>query len=297
MNKLIFVVDGNWYLHRCFFTLKTSSPNYGEKLALMFLGLVCKDAVAVKATHLLVGFDGPNVFRYKIFPQYKATRKTHESSESFTDVQVQAKDVYQFLPDILALLTELKIPFLQPKTFEADDIGCSAAYKYQQYARIIVGTKDKDSYQFLSDNVCLYDSSFKKNGKPFPRYITSDLAEKIKGVPIKSMIAYQCLLGDSIDNIPSIYTASKAKKLLNTYGSIKNALNQGDEQTKVFLKQSLAKILLNQKLVTLCKTVPLPELNTLVVPRAQLDIQLRNKLPKTYFNYIDMVNPKSHSLF
>lgn len=61
------------------------------------------------------------------------------------------------------MLTELGICYCQPEIFEADDVACSAAYKY---SKVIVGTKDKDSFQYLSDKVSLYDSSFKKGVNP-----------------------------------------------------------------------------------------------------------------------------------
>ena len=287
----VFVIDGNWYLHRCFFTVKTNY-DFSQKLCLSFLSLACKDALAVKASHLLIAFDGPHVFRYKKDPLYKANRSEHSSVNS---MGISSSEIYKYLPDLFCLLTELGICYCQPEIFEADDVACSAAYKY---SKVIVGTKDKDSFQYLSDKVSLYDSSFKKGGKPFPRFITYKDVEKLKGISISKMVKYQTLVGDKIDNIPSILSPIKTKNLLNKYGSIKNILKECPDQKVISsLKTNIPRLLLNKELVTLRKDVPLPELSSLKLEKKILDVSLKSRLPKSYFDYLDFIYPNTPSLF
>lgn len=262
----------------------------------MFLSMICKDALAVRATHLLVAFDGANVFRYSKDPNYKATRNHNNNDcERFKNsLGISVSEIYNYLPDIISLLTELGISYCQPDTFEADDVGCSAASLWKN---VIIGTKDKDSYQFLREDVSLYDSSYKKDGKPYPRYITKEIAEKSKNIPVDRMVLYQTLIGDKIDNIPSVLSPAKARNLINKYHTYKNIIKNCDDSTRIHLKANTARMMLNKELVTLRKDVPLPDLNTLKVGRKNLDNCLKKYLPKSYFDYVDFVCPRTNRLF
>lgn len=312
--KNVFVVDGNWYLHRCYFSLTASPKTFGDKLALMFLSLVCRDALQVKASHLLVAFDGPRIFRYNLYPEYKANRKEEEEENTLNQTKnlankeegfkIKKRDVYEFLPNVYFLLSKLKIPFVQPETYEADDVLCSASYTYKAQlptnSKVIVGTKDKDCCQFLDQNVLMYDSSHKKNGKPSPKYIAVEDVEKSKQLPISWLIPFQTLTGDKVDNIPCVLTPARARKLLLEHnGSITHACENAEGKTKGFLLTQLTQLSLNAKLVTLSKEVPVPEFNSLKSPNLLpcLPTTLKQKLPKPYFDYMDWLYPKTHSLF
>lgn len=297
MKSTIFVIDGNWYLHRSYAVTRAVHRDFGDALYSMFLGMLCKDAAAVQAKKLLICFDGPACFRFKIYPLYKANRREqHTAVDNTIPGRETAKEIYTYLDGLKALLTELKLPWISYNEYEADDCCCSASYKYKNDYRVIVGTKDKDSYQYLDENVELYDSSFKVKGEPHPRYIDAKLAEELKGIKISQMRAYQSLIGDNIDNIPEILSSRQTKKLLKDYGSVKEAIKQNKEYKELLLPR-LEDIKRNAKLVTLVKDVKLPEVNELAVKRVNLDEELKRNLPKSYFNYIEFACPKSRSLF
>lgn len=298
MKSTIFVVDGNFYLHRAYAVTRAVHRDFSDALYAMFTGMICKDAMAIQAKRLLICFDGPAVFRYKIYPYYKANRhENHAPVDNTIPGRESAKEIYTYLDGLKALLTELQIPWIQKNEYEADDCCCSASYKYKKDYRVIVGTKDKDSYQYLDaeNDVQLYDSSFKVKGEQKPRYIDASFAEKQKGVSIAQMRAYQSLIGDAIDNIPEILSSKQTKKLLLEFGSIKEALK--DHEYKKLLLPRLEDIKRNAKLVTLAKDVELPEASQLLVKRLNLDEKLKKNLPKSYFNYIEYACPKSRSLF
>ena len=292
MKTKLFVVDGNWYLHRCYFTINPKYREVKDALVYSFISLICKDAGKVGADHLLVAFDGAEVFRYKLYPAYKANRSEQKEG---SNIREGFKEVYYYLPFVLQTLSQLEFVWIQPRKFEADDVLCSAASFYKDADQIICGTKDKDAFQYLNERVCLYDSSFKVKGEIRPRFITDKDVPKLKGVEANQMVSYQCLVGDSIDNIPQILHPAKAKKLIKTYGKVTSAL-QSDEYKEVLLP-NLEKLKLNAKLVTLRKDVELPDFEILKLKRKELDDELRQFLPKTYFGLLDQVAPRTKGLF
>ena len=299
MKETIFIVDGNFYLHRAYAVTRAVHRDFEIALLSMFLGMISKDTVAVRAKKLLICFDGPACFRYKIYPSYKSNR--HESQAPVDNTipgRETAKEIYAYLDPIKALLTELKIAWIQKDEYEADDCCCSASYKWKEQYRVIIGTKDKDSFQYLDDEngVELYDSSYKVKGEPKPRYIDAKLAEELKGVSVKRMRAYQALIGDAIDSIPEIVQPRIAKRIIKEYGTIKRALAENEEYKQLLLPR-LEDIKRNAKLVTLVKDIELPEATELSVKRVNLDEELKRNLPKSYFNMLEYVSPRSRSLF
>jgi DNA polymerase-1 len=279
MDK-IFIVDGNWYLHRVWFTLRTKRP-IEEALPYALVGLIMKDACAVRATHLLVAFDGPSVFRYKIYPEYKATRKGKQGGK---DQEEGATDIYSYLPAVRAGLEAAGICWIQPKTYEADDVLASAAGQYS--GRVILGSRDKDGYQSLNDHTVAYDST-----PDAPVFITREAIEKKFGFSVSQMVMYQTLIGDAIDNIPSLRPPAKAKKIIQTWGSFA-AWFKGSKEDRAWIRANEVALRLNKKLVSMATDLALPELQSLRVPKLK-----RENMPKPWYAYQDLCYPKSRGLF
>ena len=101
MKNKLFAVDGNWYLHRAYYTINPKYREVKDALTYSFLSMICKDACMTGCNHLLVAFDGPEVFRYKLYPEYKANRS--EAKEG-TAIREGFKDVYEYLPFVLISL-------------------------------------------------------------------------------------------------------------------------------------------------------------------------------------------------
>jgi DNA polymerase I len=301
-RKRIFVIDGNWYLHRAFHTYRSHRP-LNEGLPYHFLSIVFNDALAVKADYLLLAFDGPSCFRYDIYPDYKKRRSEngrpvdpdnaeHEQGTSMKD------QVYGTLPHLYKLLQKLNVAFFQPKKHEADDVGCSVAVNYGDRFKVLVGAQDKDGYQYLTKHVMLYDSSAKgPDGKKLPRYITVAKAEKSKGITVAQMVDFQTLIGDSIDDIPNIQgiKSAKAKKILNEYGSIKGWYDNASKDERRFLQAQRENIRRNRKLVTLANDVLPPfELEDWRLPKLK---STDKGLGSGYHDYHAFLWPKRKSLF
>jgi 5'-3' exonuclease len=297
-REVIFVPDGNWYLHRVANTLKTSRPPE-EVLPYRLLSMIAKDALAVKANYLMVPFDGPSVFRYKVYPEYKSKRHDRKGGAPVDAENAEPKvDIYSMLPHIYALFQKVGIIFFQPKTFEADDVLCSVAKVYGDRYKVVCGTQDKDAYQYLKDRtICLYDSSAKaKDGTQRPRYIFCEEAEKKKGVKTAQMVDYQTLIGDSGDSIPPIQGIGpvRAKTILNEYGTIKNWHKECREDRE-FITAQADNIRRNRKLVKLVEDVlPPNELQEWRIPK---NPPKDPWLSRTFHEYLNFVHPKSKGLF
>lgn len=289
MQDAVFVQDGNHLLHRCYFTVKPKVRSVESAITYSFLSILFRDALAVRANHILVAFDGAEVFRYKIFPSYKANRSDHGGQQA---VREGFKDVYEYLPFLLSTLTELGIAWVQPRTFEADDVMASAAFSYQSFGKVFCGTRDKDSYQFVNERCFLYDSTNKVHGKPKPLVIDAGYVQRKKGVPPSRMRALQTLLGDKIDNIPQILTPSKALRAVRTHATLSEAI-KNDE----FLQKHTLDLKRNAQLVTLRTDVPMPPYETLKPQKTELPNERKENLPKSYFAFLEFAYPKSKGLF
>ncbi|QBX06699.1 5'-3' exonuclease [Burkholderia phage BcepSaruman] len=295
----IYVADGNWLLHRVFFTLRTHRP-IEEALPYAFLSLVCKDAIATRADRMLIAFDGPKVFRYALYPEYKANRDDKKSSGPVVDTQFTQPqgDVYDYLPDVYRLLTEAGITYFQPRKYEADDVLRSVVHEYVPEYSVVCGAQDKDDYQFLGPGVSLYDSSRKgPDGKPKPATITAKSVMEEFGLTPAQFLQYQILLGDPIDNIPRIgnFKPLGIRKKLIEHGTIADWYKAEPDDQRTF-DVNRVKIALNRKLVTLCKGVLPPSTpDEWKPPKVKSDEA--HGFPETYHAWHSTLYPKSRGLF
>lgn len=256
-----------------------------------------KDALAVKATYILVAFDGPSVFRYEVYPQYKEKRNEKKGAPVDAENAEPKADIYSYLPHIYALLHKLGIIFFQPKNHEADDVLCSVAKVYGGPYKVIGGSQDKDGYQWLTNFAKMYDPSAKgKDGKPKPRYIDVAYAERQKGISVSQMVDYQTLIGDSIDSIPPIKGIGpvKAKAILAKYGSIKNWHKECKEDRE-FITAEADNIRRNRKLVKLVEDVLPP--NELSEWKLRKNHEQDKFLSRNFHDYLAFLYPRSRGLF
>ena len=286
---IAYIVDGNWILHRILYTIKTSPENMGKKLSSAFLALVMKDALAVRATHVLVAFDGPEVFRYKVYKGYKESRAEKQKDPERDHLSTINK--YEHLGLIQALLTQAGVLWVQPQKHEADDVLASVADQYSSELNIVLGSSDKDDYQVLSESVTMYDSAF----KPEPRYITQESAELRKGCLVSQMIDYQTLLGDLGDSIPGFpgFGPKKIENLLKTYGSIKAWYAKGSKEDKQWLIKNQVALKRNRTLVSLVRDLPLPTVAEMIIKK----VPVKETYPQTWHDYYNFIHSKRRKLF
>ncbi|STY91143.1 DNA polymerase I [Moraxella bovis] len=244
----VILVDGSYYLFRCFHGLPLLSnqdglPTNATRGVLNALGKLIKK---YKPTHMAVAFDTKApTFRHELSDAYKAHRPPMDD-----DLRVQ-------IPYIHDLIEKLGIPLIKIDGFEADDIiGTLAHTACQNGYPVVISTGDKDMAQLVNDCVILEDS--------FKDKITDvqGVFDKF-GVHSTQIADYLTLMGDSSDGIAGIpkVGAKTASKLLTEYGDIDGILAnlaniKGMVGQKIYEHQG--EIPLNRTLATIVTNLELP---------------------------------------
>ncbi|STZ01488.1 DNA polymerase I [Moraxella lacunata] len=244
----VILVDGSYYLFRCFHGLPPLSnqdglPTNAIRGVLNALGKLIKK---YGPTHMAVAFDTKApTFRHELSDAYKAHRPPMDE-----DLQVQ-------IPYIHELIEKLGIALIKIDGFEADDIiGTLARNACMQGYPVVISTGDKDMAQLVNDCVILEDS--------FKDKITdvAGVFDKF-GVHNTQIADYLTLMGDSSDGIAGIpkVGAKTASKLLGEYGDIDGIL-ANLANIKGMVGQKIAEhqdeIPLNRTLATIVTDLQLP---------------------------------------
>ena len=292
--KTLALYDGNWLLWRAFSVLG-AQPRAAQKMPILFLDWVCKYAVRLKAKHLAVCFDGDEPFRYAMYPEYKGKRDSHGLEVSTAD------DAYSHLPLIVILLQTVGIPCFQFTAYEADDVIATLTHQYaNRYNKVYVVSRDKDLYQVVTDTVIVYTPEV---GQQPEMMVGKEQVKDRWGVYPEKMIDLQTLMGDSVDNIPSVLGKKTALKAIVESGSLKNYVKT--EKGKKVFAENEAQLKMNRQLVKL--KVDCPELMGLNVnedlcPTLPKDIKqtvagLNILLPKSFSEFLVSLTAKESSLF
>lgn len=289
----LIVGDGTWYFNRASFTAE--SP---KAIAWSVVSMFCADALHCGASKMVLAFDGPKVFRYKLWPAYKLGRKhkdvtiteleealkNRKRALALASVVPKSRDIYNNLPLLLEYLTQLGIPWVQPPDSEADDVLCSAAWTIS--TPVVLAAPDKDIYQALVAGPHVRILSTKmKDGKMKRSYVKDADVLKAWSVPANQMVDLQTLIGDLTDSVLPIMSKGKAVKGLTTHGSIRSWV-AADPEFKTWLQNRKAHYELNKALVTLRKDLALPS-NMTVVPNKKV------KAPKSYSEFCAAQNRTS----
>lgn len=244
----VILVDGSYYLFRCFHGLPPLSnqdglPTNAIRGVLNALGKLIKK---YGPTHMAVAFDTKApTFRHELSDAYKAHRPPMDD-----DLRVQ-------IPYIHEMIEKLGISLIKIDGFEADDIiGTLARNACMQGYPVVISTGDKDMAQLVNDCVILEDS--------FKDKITdvAGVFDKF-GVHNTQIADYLTLMGDSSDGIAGIpkVGAKTASKLLGEYGNIEGIL-ANVANIKGMVGQKIAEhqdeIPLNRTLATIVTDLQLP---------------------------------------
>ncbi len=244
----VVLVDGSYYLFRCFFGLPMLSNSKGLPTNAIrgVLNALNKLMRKYQPAYMAVAFDTrAPTFRHELSEAYKAHRPPMDD-----DLRVQ-------IPYIHRMIEALGIPLIKIDGYEADDIiGTLAHEACQNGLPVVISTGDKDMAQLINDCVVLEDS--------FKGIITDvdNVVDKF-GVTATQIADYLTLMGDASDGIAGIPKVGQktAAKLLTEYGDIDGILaNLAD--IKGVVGKNLAEhqdsIPLNRTLATIVTDLPLP---------------------------------------
>src|SRR6266849_4204535 len=200
-------------------------------------------------------FDPPGAtFRDKLFEKYKAQRQPMPD-----EMRVQ-------LPFVRRLCEAMRLPVLEVKGYEADDvIGTMAVKAGKHNLEVLIVSNDKDMMQLVGKNVRTLRTG--SGGLKGDIIVDEKKVEEILGVPPEKVVDYMALLGDTIDNIPGAKGIGEkgAAELIKKYGSVENALNHADEVSnkryREALQQQREQVLMSKQLAEIAKDAPAIWLN------------------------------------
>src|SRR5260370_896572 len=216
--------------------------------------------------HPAAVFDvaGPT-FRDEQAKAVTSVRKFDIKSQTFKEVAYHGykaqraempPDLAQQVPYIRRALEAYRIPILEQKGFEADDvIGTLARKAAKQSYQVFVVSSDKDMLQLVNDKVRVLN--------PPKENLVCDAAkvEELLGVRPDQVIDVMALRGDSIDNIPGAPGIGDkgSVEIIKRFATLENALDHAAEVERKTYRESLQNnretILWSKQLVTIDQNV------------------------------------------
>lgn len=269
-NSRVLLIDGlNNFIRIWVMTPTTNDDGVHVGGIVGFLRTLGLAIRTLKPTRVIIAFDGAggSKRRKKLYPDYKANRGGGTRLNRVHDWQSDDEEKKMMIMQLKRLIQYLKllpIDIMMIDDIEADDTIAYVATEFFNEDfdnKLYIMSTDKDFYQLLNKNVCIYNPVKKKI------IDTSIFTEKYNNILPSNFILLKSLLGDMGDNIPGISgvgekTAFKALPILNEQHNLNTKdivsyINNIDSPTKLQekLKLNVDSFLLNYELIRLDSSV------------------------------------------
>ena len=225
-SKRLFLVDGAVYAFRAFHAVNelTTSEGMPTGAIFVFTKMLMKLMADEEPEYMAIVFDaGGETERDRLYEEYKANRP-----------EVDENLVQQF-PYMRQIIEALRIPVVEMKGFEADDIIATLTKQAEAEGfEVRIYTNDKDMLQLLSPNVKVYRSDRQK----VTVYDEKSFRKRYKIEP-QQMPDYLGLMGDKVDNIPGVKGIGEKSIpiLLGQFRTVENIFEHIDEVDKKWQKK------------------------------------------------------------
>jgi DNA polymerase I len=260
--KKLFLVDAMAHIYRAFFAPMpqrlTGPGGVPTNVPYLFGNILRRLIKDYQPDYIGIVFDPPGTtFRDKLFEKYKAHRQPMPD-----EMRVQ-------LPFVRRLCDAMRLPMLEIKGYEADDvIGTLAVKAAKHNLDVLIVSNDKDMMQLVAKGVRTLRTG--SGGAKGDTIVDEQIVEKILGVPPGKVVDYMALLGDKIDNIPGAKGIGEkgAAELIQKYGSVESVLNHAAEVSNKRYRQALEQqreqVMMSKQLAAIATDAPiefkLPEL-------------------------------------
>lgn len=253
MDKL-FLLDAYALIYRAYYAFiknpRINSKGLNTSAILGFVNTLEDVIKSEQPTHIGIAFDpsGPT-FRHEAYELYKAQRE--ETPEAIRTA----------VPIIKEIIQAYRIPILEVKGYEADDvIGTLATQAGSKGINTYMMTPDKDYGQLVNDHVFMYRPKY--GDKAFEILGVEEIKAKFDIQSPTQVIDMLGLMGDSVDNIPGCPGVGEktAQKLIKEFGSIENLLANTDKlkgSIKTKIEENKEKITFSKFLATIKTDVPI----------------------------------------
>jgi DNA polymerase-1 len=253
--KKLFLVDAMAHVYRAFFApmpQRLTGPGGVPTNVPFLFGNILKRLIKdYQPDYIGIVFDPPGAtFRDKLFEKYKAQRQPMPD-----EMRVQ-------LPFVRRLCEAMRLPILEVKGYEADDvIGTVAVKAGKQNLDVLIVSNDKDMMQLVGKSVRTLRTG--SGGAKGDIIVDEKKVEEILGVPPEKVVDYMALLGDTIDNIPGAKGIGEkgAAELIKKYGSVESALDHADEVSnkryREALQQQREQVMMSKQLAAIATDAPI----------------------------------------
>jgi len=267
--KKLFLVDAMAHVYRAFFAPMpqrlTGPGGIPTNVPFLFGNILKRLINDYQPKYIGIVFDPPGAtFRDKLFEKYKAQRQPMPD-----EMRVQ-------LPYVRALCRAMRLPILEEKGYEADDvIGTIARQAAKQDFEVLIVSNDKDMMQLVGKNIRTLKTG--SGGAKGDVIVDEAKVQELLGVPAEKVVDYMALLGDTIDNIPGAKGIGEkgAAELIQKYGRVEKALDHAAEVSnkryREALQQQREQVMMSKQLATIATDVPM-ELDLNALERREPDV-------------------------
>ena len=214
-NDKVLIIDGLNTFIRVFSVIPTTNDDGIHVGGIVgFLKSIGYTINMIRPTRTIVVFDGKggSSRRRKIYPEYKAKRKTKyrvNRSYDFASPEDEKQNMIMQLQRIVEYLETLPITVLSYDNIEADDTIGYICRQVLTESQITVMSTDKDFLQLANGRIKIWSPTKKK------MYDESAVLDEY-GISSHNLIWYRVLDGDKSDNIKGVKglgLKTKQKKL------------------------------------------------------------------------------------
>jgi DNA polymerase-1 len=282
VKNRVFLIDTMSFIFRAYHAMARQRP-MSTKTGLptaaiyVFVNMLRKLRDDFAPAYLAAVFDvGGKTFRDEEAAAITTVKKFDLKTQTFQEIQYHGykanrsempEDLVQQVPYIRQALEAYRIPILEQRGFEADDlIGTLARKAAAENYLVYVVSSDKDMLQLVNDKVLVLN--------PPKDNLIADAAkvEEILGVPPERVVDVMALRGDSIDNIPGAPGIGDkgSVELIKRFGTVEQALDRAAEVEKKTYRESLLNnreiVLFSKRMATIDCNVPVElDLNAMKV--------------------------------
>lgn len=245
-----FLIDGTAFCYRAFYAIRELRTSDGRPTNAVYGFARMLQALREKERpdYLAVAFDvGKPTLRHEKFEGYKSHRKP------------MPDPLIAQIPIVKRLLLAYRIPVFEREGYEAEDVlGTIAKRIIDAGVEVLLVTGDKDALQLVNSHTKVYNPH--KHGTVV---LDADAVRARYGVGPERMVELMALMGDEIDNIPSVPGVGEktAAQLLQRFGSLEALYERLDEieppARRESLEASRKQVELSRELARIDTGVPL----------------------------------------
>ena len=253
-GERLFLIDAFGFIFRAYHARARSgappmrtSNGLSTEAVYIFNNMLRKLTREYQPTHIAAVFEsGEATHRVEEFAEYKANRVE------------TPPDLLEQIPYVRRLLEAMRIPVLEYRGYEADDvIGAIARREEAAGMEVVIVSSDKDMMQLVTDRVSML------NPAKDDEWYSPAKVKEFMGVEPAQVADLLALKGDAVDNIPGAPGIGDkgARDLIAQFGSVEGAIaHAGEVQRKAYresLQNNVDRIRMSKRLATIETGVPI----------------------------------------